>query len=89
MARDALEKRIDVAENGNHRKMSVRERAYERLAEKAMAGDIKALNFLLALENQERPTGTDRSDGSASSEQALAIVEAFLNRRRAANGDDQ
>ena len=86
MARDALEKTIDLPENGTHRKMTVRERAYERLAEKAMAGDIKALNFLLALENEERPSGSDRPDEHAFSEQALALVEAFLNRQRAANG---
>jgi hypothetical protein len=84
MARDALEKTIDLAENGTHRKMTVRERAYEQLAEKAISGDIKALNFLLALESQERPAGLDQSDDRASAEQALEIVEAFLDRERAA-----
>jgi hypothetical protein len=89
MARDALERTIDVAGNGTQRRMTVREVAYQRLAEKAVSGDIKALNFLLALENEEHQVGSDQPDAHTSPERALEIVEAFLDRRRAAKGDGQ
>lgn len=89
MARAALERTIDIAEKGTRRKMTVRQLAYQRLAEKAVSGDIKALNFLLALENDEHPLGTDQPAAHTSSDQALEIVRAFLDRQRAAKGDKQ
>src|SRR6476661_7234335 len=55
MARDALEGMISVKEKGKWRKMTVRKAAYCRLAERAVAGDVKALDYLLALESAERP----------------------------------
>ena len=51
LAHDALEQTILVEEKQTKRRMTVRELAYRQLSEKAIAGDIKALNFLLALEN--------------------------------------
>jgi Family of unknown function (DUF5681) len=55
MARDELEGTISVKEKGKWRKMTVRKAAYRRLAQKAVAGDVKALDYLLSLENAERP----------------------------------
>ena len=54
MARDALEGSINVKVRGTWRKMTVRKAAYLRLAEKAVAGDAKALAYLLSLESEER-----------------------------------
>ncbi len=87
LAHDALEQTIDVKGTPTKRKMTVRELAYRRLAEKAMCGDIKALNFLLALENDEHRSVSDQHDSPKSSEHALEIVRAFLDRQRAAKGD--
>jgi hypothetical protein len=42
-ARDALKRTIAVGGKGPQRKKTVREIAYERLGEKALAGDTKAL----------------------------------------------
>ena len=89
MARDALERTIDVAGNGTHRKMTVREVAYQRLAEKAVSGDMKALNFLLTLENEQHQPGFDQSDAHTSTDRALEIVQAFLERQRAGKGEKQ
>jgi hypothetical protein len=69
--------------------MTVRELAYRQLAEKAIAGDIKALNFLLALENDEDRSASDQHDSHKSGEHALEIVQAFLDRQQAAKGDKQ
>ena len=39
--------------------MTVRKAAYLRLAERAVAGDAKALDYLLSLESEERSHGSD------------------------------
>jgi Family of unknown function (DUF5681) len=57
MARDALERTINVKVKGTWRKMTVRRAAYRRLAERAVAGDAKALEYLLSLESEEHPPG--------------------------------
>jgi hypothetical protein len=62
MARDALERTINVKEKRTWRKMTARKAAYRRLAEKAAAGDVKALEYLLALEIQEQPPGSDQRE---------------------------
>jgi hypothetical protein len=85
-ARDALERTIAVGRKGTQRKKTVREIAYERLGEKALAGDIKALNFLLSLEDDERERGSDRLDAHTSREAALQIIQAFLDRQRRTEG---
>ena len=83
MARDALERPINVKMNGTWRKMSVRKAAYNRLAEKAVAGDAKALDFLLSLESAERPPQFDPPDAERSAAKDLEILQDFFNRRRA------
>jgi hypothetical protein len=85
MARDALERTI-AARDGAKGKKTVRQVAYERLGEKAVSGDIKALNFLLSLESDERERGSNRSDAHTSREAALQIVKAFLDRQRRTQG---
>src|SRR5262249_15390233 len=54
MARDALDLMINVKVKGTSRKMTVRKAAYQLVAEKAAAGDAKALDYLLSLESEER-----------------------------------
>jgi hypothetical protein len=88
MARNALERTI-VTADGTQRKKTVRHVAYEQLGERAVSGDIKALNFLLSLENDERERGSDRSDAHTSREAALRIVQAFLDRQRRTQGEKQ
>ena len=61
MARDALERTINVKVKRTWRKMTVRKAAYLRLAERAVAGDAKALDYLLSLESEERPPGSDQA----------------------------
>ncbi len=82
MARDALERAINVKVKGSWRKMTVRKAAYLRLAEKAVAGDVKALNYLLSLESEERPPGSDQAESEKSSAKDLAILQDFFDRRR-------
>ena len=47
MARDALERTTNVKVKGSWRKMTVRKAAYLRLAERAVAGNAKALDFVV------------------------------------------
>jgi hypothetical protein len=63
--------------------MSVRKAAYNRLAEKAVAGDAKALDFLLSLESAECPPQFDPPDAERSAAKDLEILQDFFNRRRA------
>jgi hypothetical protein len=73
-----VERKVNVRENGTQRKMTVREVSYRRLADKAVSGDVKALDYLLALENEEHRPGSDLPDAHRSSEKDLAILKPFL-----------
>jgi Family of unknown function (DUF5681) len=87
MARDELEGTISVKEKGKWRKMTVRKAAYRRLAQKAVAGDVKALDYLLSLENAERPP--DQPEIQTSRAKDLAILEDYFDRRRAGSPHHQ
>jgi predicted phage terminase large subunit-like protein len=83
MAREALERIITVKKNGRRHRMTVREAAFLRLAEKAGAGDLKSIHYLLALERNEHSPGSEQLDFHNSFERALEKVQFFLERRRA------
>ena len=83
MARDALERSINVKEKGTWRKMTVRKAAYHRLAERAVAGDVKALDYLLLLESSERPLVSDQAKTQSLSAKDLELLQGFFDRRRA------
>jgi hypothetical protein len=82
MARDALERQINVKVKGTWRKMTVRKAAYLRLAERAIAGDAKALDFLLSMESEERSHRPDVEIQPASAKD-LELLQGFFDRRRA------
>jgi hypothetical protein len=82
MARDALEGSINVKVRGTWRKMTVRKAAYLRLAERAVAGDAKALDYLLSLESEEHRPGPDPAASDKSAAKDLAILQDFFDRRR-------
>jgi hypothetical protein len=82
MARDALERTVNVKVKRTWRKMTVRKAAYLRLGEKAVAGDAKALDFLSSLESEEHPPGPDHAEGDRSAAKDLAILQDFFDRRR-------
>jgi hypothetical protein len=83
MARDALERTINVKVKGTWRKMTVRKAAYLRLAERAVAGDAKALDYLLSLEREERPPGSDHAQTAPLSAKDFELLQGFFDRRRA------
>jgi Family of unknown function (DUF5681) len=83
MARDALERTINVKVKGTWRKMSVRKAAYLRLGERAVAGDAKALDYLLSLESEERPPGSDHAQTQPLSAKDFELLQRFFDRRRA------
>jgi hypothetical protein len=82
MAHNALERTIYVKVKGTSRKMSVRKAAYLRLAERAVAGDAKALDYVLALEREEDPPRSDQAEAQRSAAQDLMILQDFFDRRR-------
>src|SRR6516162_9578204 len=82
LARDALERPINVKVKGTWRKMTVRKAAYLRLAERAVAGDAEALDFLLSLESEEHPPGPNQAETDRSAAKDLAILQDFFDRRR-------
>src|ERR1700758_628241 len=75
MARDALERTVAVKVKGTWRKLTVRKAAYLRLAERAAAGDAKALDYLLVLESEERARGSDQVQTERSAAKDLAILQ--------------
>jgi hypothetical protein len=79
MARDALECTINV----KGKKTTVRKAAYRSLGVRAAAGDAKALDYLLSLESEERPPGSDHAQAQALSVKDLELLQAFFDRRRA------
>jgi hypothetical protein len=83
MARDALERMINIKVKGTWRKMSARKAAYRRLAERAVAGDVKALDYLLSLESEERPPGPDHAQTQPLSAKDFELLQGFFDRRRA------
>jgi Family of unknown function (DUF5681) len=89
MARDALERPINIKVKGTSRKMTVRKASYLRLAERAVAGDIKALDYLLSLESEERTTEPDHADTDRSPVKDLEILQDFFDRRRAGLPHDE
>ena len=56
-----------------------RRAAYLRVAERAAAGDAKALDYLLSLESEERVPGPDQPP----SKKDLELLQGFFDRRRA------
>src|ERR1700730_9858644 len=81
LARDALERTVNVKVKGTWRKMTVRKAAYLRLAERAVVGDAKALDYLLSLEGEERPPGPDHAQPLSAKD--FELLQGFFDRRRA------
>lgn len=80
IAHDALERLVTSAQSGQRK--TVRELAFETLADCAIDGDIKALAFLLACEGEDRGTTTDDSAKRKAAEDALRRIEAFFKREQ-------
>jgi hypothetical protein len=83
MARTALERMVSIQVKGTWRKMTVRKAAYLRLAERAVAGDAKAFDYLLSLESEEHPPGSDQPESERSAVKDLAMLQDFFDRQRA------
>ncbi len=84
MAKVALERKVKVEKGGNTRKASVRQVAFDRIGEKALSGDIRSMNFLLARETEEQPAVPDR--WSVPPETAWEILRAYFSREKASKG---
>jgi hypothetical protein len=89
MAQDTLERTVNVKVKGTWRKMTVRKAAYLRLAERAVAGDAKALEYLLSLESDEGAAGSDHAPVQPLSTQDLELLQRFFDLRRASMPDVQ
>jgi hypothetical protein len=81
MARNALERTTTVKVKGTWRTMTVRKAAYFRLGERAVAGDAKALDYLLSLESDECPPGPDHAQPVSARD--IELLQGFFDRRRA------
>lgn len=86
MAKTALSRKVAATVNGRKRKMTVVEIAYRRLSDKAMAGDQKALAFLLMLANNMEPSETGSTDSITTPEQDLAIITDYFRRKGTKGG---
>jgi Family of unknown function (DUF5681) len=82
LAREALERMVSIQVKGTWRKMTMRKAAYLRLAERAVTGDAKAFDYLLSLESEERPLGSDQPESERSAAKDLELLRGFFDRRR-------
>ena len=87
MARDALERQLPVIVSGRKTQMTVRAIAYRKLGDKAVAGDQKALGFLLDLANERQPLEPDPSGAILSAHQNEIIQEFLKRHQRRENGE--
>jgi len=81
MAKAALSRKVAATVNGRKHQMTVAEIAYRRLGDKAMAGDQKALGFLLMLANNIEPSDAGSTDSITTPEQDLAIIADYFSRK--------
>ena len=86
MARDALDRLMTVVEDGAKRKITARQLAFRNLAEKAAAGDPKALAFLLAHEEDARALEPGSTRAATPNQNDAEIISAFLARQRQGEG---
>jgi hypothetical protein len=89
MARAELKRKVTATQNGVRRKMTVEQVAYRRLADKAIAGDLKALILLLTLAKSLNPSDPGSSEVAVPAEQDLAIIREYLARKRFQEGGNQ
>lgn len=87
LAKAELTRKITATVNGRKRRMSVAEISTRRLGEKAMAGDQKALGFLIMLAKNEDPTEAKASGFATTPEQDLSIIADFFKRHKFEDGD--
>ena len=66
--------------------MTVEEISYRRLADKAMAGDQKAFNYLLTLANNVDPADIDTTAENVTTEQDLEIIADYFRRHQQRSG---
>jgi hypothetical protein len=84
MAQAALEQKVKIEKAGKTHKASVRQAAFERIAEKALSGDMKSVSFLLAREIEEQPPP---NLWAVAPETALEILRAYFAREKTKKGD--
>ena len=81
LAKAALRRKVTGTINGVKRKMTVLDVAFRRLADKAMSGDQKALNYLLTLADNFDPADIDSAQ-TVTAERDLEIIDDFFKRHR-------
>ena len=64
---------------GKTHKASVRQAVYDRIAEKALSGDMKAVSFLLEREIEEQPPP---NQWAVPPDTALEIIRAYIAREK-------
>lgn len=81
LANAELRRKVRVTEHGKkQRTLTVQEIAYRRVGDKAMAGDLKALAFLLMQASGAEPGELGATSAATTPEQDLAIIAEFLSR---------
>jgi hypothetical protein len=81
LAKAALRRKVTGTLNGVRRKMTVLDVSFRRLADKAMSGDQKALNYLLMLAGNFDPADIDSAQ-TVTAERDFEIIDEFFKRHR-------
>lgn len=86
---DVLGQTVTVTINGKRRKIRSDTAILLRLREKALGGDIRAMNALLALRVQHMPDSEGEGHSTDWAEEDRAILESFGLLKCKGAGDDQ
>jgi hypothetical protein len=80
-AKAELGRKVTVTINGVRRKMTVQAVSFRRLADKAMSGEQKALNYLLTLTDNSDRADIDSAQ-TVTAERDFEIIDEFFKRHR-------
>ncbi|MDP9421356.1 MAG: DUF5681 domain-containing protein [Pseudomonadota bacterium] len=88
IVRDALMTRVKLKENGRTRNMSKLEVSMTQLANKAAAGDLKAIAMVIGLYREVEAEASGRSQEAPLDRADREVLEMLLDKVRAASEAD-
>jgi hypothetical protein len=87
VARDILDRKVEMRIGGILRKVSVREAMLMRFAEAGLKGDTKAAGFLLQRYDMEETVNEHRTDATTQDE--LEFIKAYMQSHAKAKGEQK
>ncbi len=84
---EALAEEVIVTENGRRRRLTKRELMFKVLADKCVAGDLRAMAMAIRLDRAEDRVDSEQTDGLDEAD--IEVVQALLDRHRKAPQEEE